>query len=79
MDQGFRHTWISSEQSHYCSWVVVVDKMESWWWLVCFWLAALTELTQQNTMSCDGVRKLLQLQQIDATTGVLDTPGTGKG
>ncbi|XP_017313637.1 glypican-5a isoform X1 [Ictalurus punctatus] len=50
--------------------------MESWWWLVCFWLAALTELTQQNTMSCDGVRKLLQLQQIDATTGVLDTPGT---
>ncbi|XP_060754417.1 glypican-5a isoform X2 [Neoarius graeffei] len=49
--------------------------MESWWWLVCLCLAALTDGTQQNSMSCDKVRKLLQ--QFDATTGVLDTPGTG--
>ncbi|XP_026784512.3 glypican-5a [Pangasianodon hypophthalmus] len=48
--------------------------MDSWWWLVCLCFAALTDRTQQNTMSCDSVRNLLQLQQIDTTTGVLDTP-----
>lgn len=28
-------------------------------------------------MNCDRVRKLLQLQQIDTTTGVLNKPRTG--
>ncbi|XP_058236953.1 glypican-5a [Hemibagrus wyckioides] len=51
--------------------------MESWWWLVCLCLVALTDRTQQNSISCDRVSKLLQLQQIDTTTGVLKKPGTG--
>ncbi|KAK3529776.1 hypothetical protein QTP86_003211 [Hemibagrus guttatus] len=38
---------------------------------------ALILRTQQNSMSCDRVGKLLRLQQIDATTGVLKKPGTG--
>lgn len=77
VDQGSHHTWRVSERRHCCSWIVVV-KMESRWWLVCLCLAALTDRTQQNSMSCDRVRKLLQLQQINTTTGVLDTPGAGK-
>lgn len=77
MDQGSLRTWNLSEQRHYCS-RVVVAKMESRWWLACLCLTAFTDTTQQNSMSCDRVRKLLQLQQIDATSGVLDTPGTGK-
>lgn len=52
--------------------------MEGWWWLVCLCVAALTDRTQQNMTSCDSVRTLLLLQQIDATTGVLNSPGTGK-
>ncbi|KAF7689725.1 glypican-5a isoform X1 [Silurus meridionalis] len=49
--------------------------MESRWWLVCLCLAAVADETRQNSMSCDRVHKLLQLQQID-TTGLLNTPGT---
>ncbi|KAI5619379.1 glypican-5 precursor [Silurus asotus] len=54
---------------------VVVAEMESRWWLVCLCLAAVADETRQNSMSCDRVHKLLQLQQID-TTGLLNTPGT---
>ncbi|XP_060716736.1 glypican-5a [Tachysurus vachellii] len=51
--------------------------MASWWWLVCLCHVALSDRTQQNSMNCDRVRKLLQLQQIDTTTGVLNKPRTG--
>ncbi|TSK17754.1 Glypican-5 [Bagarius yarrelli] len=49
--------------------------METRWWWVCLCLAAFADGSQQNPLSCDGVHKLLQ--QFNATTGVLKTPGTG--
>ncbi|XP_053332618.1 glypican-5a [Clarias gariepinus] len=49
--------------------------MGRWWWLVCLCLTALADRTQQNSMSCEGVRKILQ--QISMTDGVPKRPGTG--